>query len=469
MTVCRIVLRSLSACLATFGGLLVADRRVQRRHDRRRRLGQLAQVLLVGHQAVDAAFGEQPRHVGQQRERLEDVARHHRDVHVELEGARQRRPTATAASLPITCAATCVTASGSTGIDLARHDRAARLQVGQRELAETGQRARPHPADVVGDLGQRHRDRLAARRRPRPARRGPPEPRKSSTAVRNSARPVCVDEHLDDLGAEAVGGVEAGADRGAADGQLTEPRQRGLHPFDAGLDLTGVAAELLAQRHRHGVHQVRAAGLDDGAPLPGLGRERLVQHLQRRNQVAHSGFGGRDVGGGREGVVGRLRHVHVVVGVHGHAVGRRDAGDHLVGVHVRAGARTGLEHVDRELVVVLAVGDLGGGGDDRVGLLRRQQAEVLVHLRAGALEQAERADLGALQAAARDREVLHGTLGLGAPQRLDGHPDLAHGVVLDAVFGLGSRVDSAVGHLMCSLLISVSRLRQWIGGGTGPR
>ena len=83
---------------------------------------------------------------------------------------------------------------------------------------------------------------------------------------------------------------------------------------------------------------------------------------------------------------------------------------------------------------MLAVGDLAGRGDDRVGLLRREQAEVLVHLRAGALEQAERADLRALQPAAGDREVLHRPLRLRAPQRVDGHPDLAHGVVLDAVF-----------------------------------
>ena len=93
-------------------------------------------------------------------------------------------------------------------------------------------------------------------------------------------------------------------------------------------------------------------------------------------------------------------------------------GDDLVGVHVRAGARAGLEDVDRELVVVLAVGDLGGRGDDRVGLLGVEQAEVLVHLRAGALQQAERADLGALQRPERDREVLHRPLGLRAPQRV---------------------------------------------------
>ncbi len=79
-----------------------------------------------------------------------------------------------------------------------------------------------------------------------------------------------------------------------------------------------------------------------------------------------------------------------------------------------------------------------------------EQAEVLVHLRAGALEQAERADLGALERPERDREVLHRALGLRAPQRVDGHPHFTHGVVLDAVLAARSTALSAV---MCSLFV----------------
>ena len=95
-----------------------------------------------------------------------------------------------------------------------------------------------------------------------------------------------------------------------------------------------------------------------------------------------------------------------------------------------------MEDVDGELVVVASVGDLGSGGDDRVGLLRRQQPEVLVHLRASAFQQTQSADLGALQAPPGDREVLHGTLSLRTPQCVCRHPDFAHGVVFDAVFGV---------------------------------
>jgi hypothetical protein len=61
------------------------------------------------------------------------------------------------------------------------------------------------------------------------------------------------------------------------------------------------------------------------------------------------------------------------------------------------------------------------------------------------LQQAQGADLGALQPAARDREVLHGALSLGPPQRFRGHLDLAHAVVFDAVFGVCHRGNVLVG------------------------
>src|ERR1700743_2676756 len=181
--------------------------------------------------------------------------------------------------------------------------------------------------------------------------------------------------------------------------------------------------------------------------------------------MAHSGFGSRDVGRGWKGVVGRLRHVDVVVGMHGHAVGGGDTRDHLVGVHVGTGARPGLEDVDRELLVVLTVGDFGGGGDDRVGLVRGQQPKVLIHLRAGGFQQTQRADLGGLEPSSGDRKVFHRALSLGAPQRFRGHLDLAHGVVLDAVFGVchweHSSLGSGYGSGYAALLSPVKSIAEY--------
>ena len=64
---------------------------------------------------------------------------------------------------------------------------------------------------------------------------------------------------------------------------------RRLMRCDAALDLRAPAAELLAERHRHRIHQVRAAGLDDAAPTSrALLLERLAQMLERRQQVVHA-------------------------------------------------------------------------------------------------------------------------------------------------------------------------------------
>src|SRR5437764_2779782 len=78
------------------GRLVVPEVAVERRDDRRRTLGVLPHPRLVRFDAGDAAVGEQPGHVRQQPDRLQQVARHHRQHHVELEvalraGERHRR------------------------------------------------------------------------------------------------------------------------------------------------------------------------------------------------------------------------------------------------------------------------------------------------------------------------------------------------------------------------------------------
>ena len=68
--------------------------------------------------------------------------------------------------------------------------------------------------------------------------------------------------------------------------------------------------------------------------------------------------------------------VHVVVRVR---VLARERRDDLVCVHVRRGARPGLEDVDRELVVELARGDPISGRGDPLGKLGVEKPEVRVH------------------------------------------------------------------------------------------
>ena len=49
-------------------------------------------------------------------------------------------------------------------------------------------------------------------------------------------------------------------------------------------------------------------------------------------------------------------------------------GDHLIRVHIRSGTRSALDHIHRELVVMLAIDNLPASGDDSVLLLYGKQA-----------------------------------------------------------------------------------------------
>ncbi len=63
--------------------------------------------------------------------------------------------------------------------------------------------------------------------------------------------------------------------------------------------------------------------------------------------------------------------------------------DDLVGVHVGRRAGAGLIDVDRELIVELAFGHLARGGDDRLGDLGTELAQIAIGGRGGNLDQAE--------------------------------------------------------------------------------
>ena len=51
------------------------------------------------------------------------------------------------------------------------------------------------------------------------------------------------------------------------------------------IDLRAPAAQFLSERHRHGVHQVRAAGLHDVADVGDAAADDRAQIRQRRQQM----------------------------------------------------------------------------------------------------------------------------------------------------------------------------------------
>ena len=120
-----------------------------------------------------------------------------------------------------------------------------------------------------------------------------------------------------------------------------------------------------------------------------------------------------EMDGGREDVVRALAHVDVVVRMH---VLAGQGGDDLVGVHVRARARAGLEHVDRELVVVLAPRDRIACRRDPLRLLGVEQPEVGIRAGGGGLDPAQPARDGHGDRLAGDLEVANRLARLASPQ-----------------------------------------------------
>ena len=389
--------RSCVDFLDDLGRDLVADVRVERGADRRRRLRVLLHRSTFGFDAVDALVGE---HAST------------RSVSKRIDSSRLRAISGTntfSSKLPCEpgerdrgVVADHLRADlgddlGDHRVHLARHDRRAGLQVGQADLGEPGARAAAHPAQVVGDLEQRHRERaqLAARLDERVARalRGEVVLRfgeRQTGARRRGARSPCL--------AKPFGALMPVPTAVPPSGSAHSRGSASREPGDAVLDLRGVAAELLAERDRAsrpsgacGPHFTTCANsrcflrsaFDELLARPGSARRRSPIAAARCTADGNTSFDDCDAFTWSFGM-------HRLV----ERVGRK-ARDHLVRVHVRRRARAGLEHVDREVVVELARRDLVGRRRDRVADRLRRPAgrrAARVHRAASRLDQRERAD-----------------------------------------------------------------------------
>ena len=238
---------------------------------------------------------------------------------------------------------------------------------------------------------------------------------------------------------EAGIGVQAGADRRRALRQGEQPRQR---RFDSGapeLDLRRPAGEFLAERDRRRVLEMRAADLDQIGEVGALGFQRVAEARQRRNQAAMDRQRGGNVHRAGKQIVRRLSEIDVVVGMDRRLVAASSAerfvgevGDHLVHIHVRLRARTGLPDFEREFAVVFARRNLRRRGGDRLRQRPAQQTEFRIGQRGGMLDEAERVNDGARHEFFADRKVFQRALRLRAPQPVGGHIDRAETVGFDS-------------------------------------
>ena len=187
---------------------------------------------------------------------------------------------------------------------------------------------------------------------------------------------------------------------------------------------------------------MRAPDLDDVRECAAAILDRVQQALEGGNEAAVDLFGRGDVHDRREGVVGALAAIDVIVGMDRVLGAKRPAqdldrpvGDHLVGVHVGLGSRTGLPDHQREVVVEASFDDLVGGPDDGVGDARVELSQRLVDECGRLLLDSKRADHRLRHGLGADGEVLETALGLGAPVPVRGNRDLAQAVVFDALGG----------------------------------
>ena len=199
-------------------------------------------------------------------------------------------------------------------VDLARHDRAAGLVLGDAQLADAAARARRQPAHVVGDLHQRRGQRLE--RAVGVHQRVVGGERLELVGRGHERQPG----QLRQLGGDAAGElgvrVEAGADGGAAERQLAEVRQRRLD-VRRGRDRAAPPSREISWPSVSGVASCRCVrpiltmSANAAAFFASVSRSFCTDGS---SVLGQRGDGG-DVHRRREDVVRRLALVDVVVGV----------------------------------------------------------------------------------------------------------------------------------------------------------
>ena len=232
--------------------------------------------------------------------------------------------------------------------------------------------------------------------------------------------------------------VQPCAHRGAADGEIVKPFGGHLEALDVALQKACPAGKLLPHGERSGVLQVGAANLHNILKFLCFGVNCIMYFFNCRNEPLH-GRRRRNVHGCREGVVGRLRHIHVVVGVYGIFRAEDSArdfngaiGDDLVHVHVGLGAAASLPDTQRELFVQFALDDFVRRLDNQFCLVGWQLPQILVHQGCRFFENAEGADQLRRHGVAADVEMKQGTLGLRSPINVSRNLDFAHAVGFDS-------------------------------------
>jgi hypothetical protein len=200
-------------------------------------------------------------------------------------------------------------------VDLSGHDGRPRLVLWQTELSKSTSRSRSEVSDVVGDLHEGAGEDVERTRGLDDGIVGGESLKLVGSGVEGESRNL--GDLEGDLDVESLAGVESSADSSTSLGEERQSREDALDSIDSVGDLLDVSRELLPEGEGRRVLKMCSSDLDDVVELELLGVHGGVELLEGGDQGARDLDDGRDVHRRREGVVGRLAHVDVVVGVHG--------------------------------------------------------------------------------------------------------------------------------------------------------
>ena len=221
-----------------------------------------------------------------------------------------------------------------------------------------------------------------------------------------------------------------------------------LQQLHVALQTASPTGNFLAEFDRSRVLKVCSARLDDPLVLFLQAAEGCDQRLDRRDQLVLDCDHGGNVHCRREGVIGGLAHVDIIVRVAKFCARQLigAVGNDLVRIHIRLRARAGLPDHQRKMLVELARDHLVASPGNHPQLFRRHffGLQFGVCHRRCALENAERVRNLARHrlCSDADEKILMASLGLRRPELVCGDFDLAHRIVFNPVFHLV--------HLRCS-------------------
>ena len=412
------------------GGVFVSDVGGKACDEHERAVEIVVHFVAVGFDAADTALVEGAHAVGQQPDGLQEIIDHdgHEDIELKIAlrgGDADRRVVAH-------------DLHGNHGdglalgrVDLARHDGGAGFIFGDGDLTESQSGPRCQPADIVGDLEKIGGERLERSVGEDQLVLGGQGVEFIIGGFEGSGAEVR--DGLGNGGVKAAGGVETRTDGGAAQREGAQMLKRVADHDNILFDGGAPAADLLREADRRGVLQMGTAAFDHVGVFFLQAAQRCYKIFRGGEQGLLDGQDRRDMHGGGEGVVGRLGHIDVVIGVQQRLACElvTAVGDDLVGVHIALGAAARLPDDERKVIVELALDDLVAGRCDGSAFFGRHfvGAQGCIGERGSLFEIAEGADDLAWHDLLADGEVFKAALGLCAPVTVCGDGDGSHGVV----------------------------------------